>query len=339
MRLRVEGAPLPDVVVMLLSHHGFEVVRDAQADGSVRLEEDKIVLTLPGPDEDALAAQAVSALNMLAAALPDAVAALSASAKAAAAARRRRGRRTGPRPVKPRRRALERIAVLRAEGSSLRDIARVLEAEGYPPPSGKTWYATTVKRAQETGLAETRIVLKRLGQILAEIHARGSVDDAELRELGREHGFHHHRLHRVFEERVDPPRTGRFTPLLHHEGGRYLASPKGLEMLAMWQCSEKIHDEIGAFLLSVRRRPMTSEKAFFLLCLEKGVTVDEVVPRFLTSGARAELTDEGKQVADTWRRIVDPDPRERLDIDFWPTPEEEERLNPDWDWEDDPLAS
>ena len=339
MRLRHEGAPLPDLVVMLLSQHDFEVVSDAQAEGSVRLAEDKVVLTLPVPDEDALVAQAVSALKMLPAALPGAVAALSAGATAAAEARRKRGQRTGPRPVKPRQQVLERIAVLRAEGSSLRDIARVLETEGYPPASGKTWYATTVKRAHETGLAETRIVLKRLGQILAAIQARGSVDDDELRELGREHGFHHHRLQRAFEERVDPPRTSRFTPILHREGGRYTASPKGLDLLAIWQLSEKIHDEIGAFLLSVSRRPMTSEKALVLLCLENAVTPEEVVPRFLTSGARANLTDEGQHVADAWRRIVDPDPRERLDIDFWPTPEEEERLNPGWDWEDDPLAS
>lgn len=336
MRLRPEIAPLPDLVVMLLNRHDFEVVDDAQADGSVRLVEDKVVLTLPMPDEDALYARAVSALKLL----PDAVTALPAGAAAAAAARRkRRGQRTGPRPVKPRRRVLERIAVLQAEGSSLRDIARVLEAEGHRPASGETWYATTVKRAQEAGVAETRIVLKRVGQILAEVQARGSVNDDELRELGREHRFHHHRLHRAFEQRVDPSRTGRFTPVLDHEGGRYTVSSKGLDLLAMWQQSENIDDEVEAVLLSVRRRPVTTDKALFVLCIENDVAVEEVVPRFVTSGAQAKLTDEGKQVADTWRRIVDPDPRERLDIEFWPTPEEEARLNPGWDWEDDPLAS
>src|SRR3954447_8806878 len=87
MRLRLEGAPLPDLVLMLLSQHDFEVVSDAQAEGSVCLVEDKVVLTLPMPDEDALYARAVSAMNMLATAIPEAVAALSVGATAAAAAR------------------------------------------------------------------------------------------------------------------------------------------------------------------------------------------------------------------------------------------------------------
>jgi hypothetical protein len=233
---------------------------------------------------------------------------------------------------------LERIAVLRAEGRSLRDIAGVLEAEGYEPASAKTWYATTVKRAQEAGVAETRIVLRRLGQILAEIHARGSVDDDELRELGREHRFHHHRLLRAFEKRVGSPYLGRFTPVLDRQDGRYVVSSKGLELLAMWERSETIDDDVEDVLLSVRRRTRTTDKDLFVLCIRHGVAVEELVPRFLTGGTVTELTDEGRQLADTWRRIVDPDPRERLDIDFWPTPEEEAHLNPGWDWEDDPLT-
>jgi hypothetical protein len=337
MRLRLEGPPLPDVAVMLLNEHGFSVVDRDQADGAVRLVEGTLVLSLPVPDEDLLVARGISAMEMLARALP-AAAAMSAGATAAAAQRRRRGQRTGPRPVKPRRGALERIAVLRAEGRSLREIAGVLEAEGYEPASAKTWYATTVKRAQEAGVAETRIVLRRLGQILAEVHARGSVDEDELRELGREHRFHHHRLLRTAEERVCSQDRGRFTPVLDRRDGRYVVSSKGLELLAMWKRSETIEDEVKDALLSVRRRTRISDKGLFVLCVEHGLAVEELVPRFLTGGKVAELTDEGRQVADAWQRIVDPDPRERLDIDFWPKPEDEARLNPGWDWEDDPLT-
>ena len=35
---------------------------------------------------------------------------------------------------------------------------------------------------------------------------------------------------------------------------------------------------------------------------------------------------------------TDPDPRERLDIDFWPNEEEEGSLDPNWDWAEDPLS-
>jgi hypothetical protein len=339
MRLRHEGTPLPDSATRLLTDHGFTVVERGRAAGSVRLVEDTLVLALPVSGEATPHAEGAAAgLTWLGGGTIATSAGISAGVVAAAANRRKRGQRTGPRPVKPRRGALERIAVLRAEGRSLRDIASVLEAEGYEPASGKTWWATTVKRTEEAGVAETRIVLRRVGQILAEVRARGSVGEDELRALGREYRFHHHRLLRAFEEEVGAPYLGRFTPVLRRRGSRYAVSSKGLTLLAMWDRSEVIDDDVEDILLDVSRSNRMTEKDLVAWCNATGVAREELVPRFLTGAQELTLTDEGREVADTWRRIVDPDPRERLDIDFWPTPDAESRLSAGWDWEDDPLV-
>ena len=49
------------------------------------------------------------------------------------------------------------------------------------------------------------------------------------------------------------------------------------------------------------------------------------------------LRTAGAEVAAGWDQLVNDDPRKRLDIDYWPEPQEERQLRPDWDWEDDPL--
>ena len=327
MRVRPIGDPLPPSARKLLARHGFELDKRA-AEGVVTLADGHLVLTLP-IEEDAGAFDTGGA-------------SLSAvAASAAAAHRRRHGQRNGPRPAKPRRETAQRIADCRAEGKSLRQIAETLQAEDLEPPGGRTWYATTVKRVVDMGVAETRLVLRRVGNVLADIDAQGPVTEQELAELGKKHLFHHHRLLHAFEREVGAPYVGRFTPVLKRSGSRYQVSKKGARLLALWQRSEEIDDHVEQLLLDLSREHGGSLDVATLeaLCAEQALSTEDLVPRFLGGAdSRLVLTAEGREVASTWRRIVDPDPRQRLDIDFWPEPHEERRLPPTWDWEDDPLA-
>jgi hypothetical protein len=336
MRIQPVGERLPPSARRLLAQHGFELA-EGETEGVVTLADGRLVLTLPLVEDAAAAAPSMTPRGAA-----DGVASLSAlAASAAAAHRRRHGQRTGPRPAKPRRETAQRIADCRAEGESLRQIAETLEAEGLEPPGGGTWYATTVKRVVDMGVAETRLVLRRVGNVLADIEAQGSVTEPELAEVGARHLFHHHRLLRAFERKVGAPYVGRFTPVLKRAGSRYKISKKGSRLLALWQRSEEIDDRIEQLLLDVARKHDGSLDAAALdeFCANQSLSVDEFVPRFLAgAGTQLTLTPQGQEVASTWRRIVDPDPRERLDIDFWPEPHEERRLPPTWDWEDDPLS-
>lgn len=356
MRVRTVGDPLPPSARRLLARHGFELAEGA-TEGIVTLADGHLVLTLP-IDQEAAAedaqpagkAQVVRPAGGTGAAAPSmtptgasaGVASLSAvAASAAAAHRRRHGQRTGPRPAKPRRETAQRIADCRAEGKSLRQIVETLEDEDLEPPGGGTWYATTVKRIVDMGVAETRLVLRRVGNVLADIEGQGSVTEQQLAEIGKRHLFHHHRLLHAFEREVGAPYVGRFTPVLKRSGTRYRVSRKGSRLLALWQRSEDIDDRIEQLLLDVAREHDGSLEVAALeaWCTNHALSIDDLVPRFLAvANGRLALTTQGREIASTWRRIVDPDPRERLDIDFWPEPHEERRLPPTWDWEDDPLA-
>jgi hypothetical protein len=340
------GSALSPAALRLLEKHGFHHT-DGAAEAFATVVDDRLVLSLPltsAPDEHrpSRGAGIAALLGFARLRYPEVIAASAGSLAATAAAeqRRRQGQRTGPRPAKPRRETAERIADLRAAGASYRDIAKTLTAEGVPSPGGNPrWHATTVKRVTDAGIAETRLVLRRLGGLLADVKAAGEVSEEQLAALGSEHRFHHHRLLRAFEEGVGAPYVGRFVPSLRRVDGRFALSERGAALLALWERSEELDDRLEDMLLE-----WSASSPGQLDQIAAGRRWDaELLDEALRLGfvrrtrQRLSLTKRGLEVAETWRRVVDPDPRERLDIDFWPEPHEERRLPPTWDWEDDPL--
>lgn len=342
------GDALSQAAVELLTQHGFELVEGGAA-GLVTQVGDELVLTLPvdGPKRRAsgLSVASVAGIAALgAAAIPVAgfaaapAAAAAVAAAAAAEQRRRLGRRTGPRPTKPRRATVEAIAQMQAEGKSLHAIAAELQALGIRAPGGGRWYATTVKRAQDAMLAETTVVLRRLGSLLDDLDDR-ELSEKQLAELGAHYRFHHHRLLRAFELGVGAPYVGRYVPVVERRGELFATSAKGSELMQLWRRSEELDDAVEAALLDVSRAgDRVPFQVLEAIVQQHGVGIDELAPRLVRKARNTwRLTEEGQEIAATWRRIADPDPRERLDIDFWPSPDEEDLLAPTWDWEDDPL--
>ena len=143
-----------------------------------------------------------------------------ARVKSALAERDRRGQRIGRPARRPPRALVQRCFDVYDEQGSYERAARALEAAGETTPTGAAWYPVTVKRILEASAAETRRILRRVGHILAEVDASGTVTDAELRALGDEHEFHPERL------RATPP--GPYTPPLVRTEGRYALSDAGL---------------------------------------------------------------------------------------------------------------
>lgn len=257
--------------------------------------------------------------------------------------RRRAGKRVGRRPHKPRKDITQRIADLRPR--SYREVADVLNREGVASPQGKRWYPATVRRAVRASREETRMVLRRLGNLLAEIDARGTVTEEELEQLGRTYEFHHNRLWLAFQPGIEygAPYSRRYAPPVRRIGKRYGLSKQGKTLLRVWKRSEELDDRLEGLLLAARRTagPKGLDPASFgALCAEYGFDSGEVPARYLrfdNSTGRFSLTDEGEEVAEIWDAITNDEPRRRLDIDYWPEPGEERNLSETWDWADDPL--
>jgi hypothetical protein len=254
--------------------------------------------------------------------------------------RRKSGLRRGPRPHKPPRALIEAISSRLDDGASYRTIADELTAAGTPTPGGGAWWPATVKRLLDTSLKETRIVLTRLGGLLADVAAADSVSHDELVALGERHRFHHRRLLEAFESGWNAPHTTGFTPPIQRQRNRYTLSENGKHLLAIWERSEQLDDRIEDILLGLQRHGGTrgtTPTVFERLCSTAGVAVADVPAEYVefrTDTGAFHLTDEGADVARTWAKVVDRDPNKRLDIDFWPESHEETAR---WDWEDDPL--
>jgi recombinase len=255
--------------------------------------------------------------------------------------RRKSGLRRGPRPHKPPRALIEVISSRLDEGASYRMIADELTAAGTPTPSGGSWWPATVKRLLDTSLKETRIVLTRLGSLLADVAAADSLSHDDLVALGERHRFHHRRLLEAFESGWSAPHTAGFTPPIQRQGNRYTLSENGKHLLAIWERSEQLDDRIEDIVLGLQRHGGTrgtTPTVFERLCSTAGVAVADVPAEYVefrTDTGAFHLTDEGADVARTWAKVVDRDPNKRLDIDFWPESHEEAAR---WDWEDDPLT-
>jgi hypothetical protein len=255
--------------------------------------------------------------------------------------RRRSGHRRGPRPHKPPRALIEQICSRLDDGVSYRTIADEMRARNEPTPNGGTWWPATVKRLIDTSLKETRIVLTRLGSLLADIDAAGSVTHDQLVDLGNRHKFHHRRLLEAFEAGRSAPQREGFTPPVERQRKRYVLSASGRRLLEVWRRSELLDDRVEDVALGLYRQGGTrgvSPAIYERVCSTAGVAIADVPTTYVEfrpeTGA-FHLTDEGVEVAQTWSQVVDRDPNKRLDIDFWPESHEETDR---WDWEDDPLA-
>lgn len=269
---------------------------------------------------------------------------MSTAVKQAMAERHQRGQRVGPRPVKPSRRLIEDIVDQQRAGQSLRAIADSLNERGEPTLKGTgKWHPASVKRLIDGSRAETRIVLRRLAGLLDELQQHQPVDDDVLARLGVQHGFHHHRLWFAFERGFGHPyRSGLIPPVEKMPGG-YVVSQQGAELLRIWKRSEELDDALQPFCLEIEDAGGALDpQTYGAICAEHNLDASDIPPSLVeydTTNGRFTLTTDGHDVAQVWRRLAATDPRERLDIDFWPEAHEEEQLPTHWDWEDDPLVA
>ena len=327
-------------------------VQGGHADAVVVVEGDWIRLLAPlhaAPPDGALpsapAALAMTGIGSGAVSLIAGVTGAAAAGRAARAGRSRRRRRPGRPRSKPSRAALELIADLAGppDNESLRAIAEQLDRQPHLRlPQGGKWHPTTVRRALDAGIEETTIVLRRVGAILAEIDARDSVTATELRELGEQHAFHSDRLWQAFRTRDPAELHTPFVPPLQRRGrSRFELSSGGRDLLRVWQRSQTLDDRVEGVLLDIARAAGAgagvSPAAFEVILQQHAVPADAIPETYLDyrrSGGLFALTPEGREVAATWDRLVNPDPRRRLDADFWPTAAQEAALAPTWDWND-----
>jgi hypothetical protein len=270
---------------------------------------------------------------------------MSAAVEQAMAERRQRGQRVGPRPAKPSRRLIEDVIDQQRDPMrSLRAIADSLNEHGEPTLTGTgKWHPASVKRLIDGRRAETRIVLRRLAGLLGELQQHQPVDDDELARLGGQHGFHHHRLWLAFERGFGYPYCSGLIPPVEKTSGGYVVSPQGAELLRIWERSEELDDALQPFCLEIEDAGGALDpRTYGAICAQHELDASDVPPSLVDYDAtkgRFTLTTDGHDVAQVWRRLASDDPRERLDIDFWPEAHDEEQLRPDWDWEDDPLVA
>jgi hypothetical protein len=122
-------------------------------------------------------------------------------------------------------------------------------------------------------------------------------------------------------------------------------SERGRHLVDVWKRSEELDDRLEALLLDMRREGGVDgldPAGFGAQCAARDIEPADVpdgLVDFDRSAVRFCLTREGGVVAEIWDAITNDDPRHRLDIDYWPEPDEEKALSPTWDWADDPLAS
>jgi hypothetical protein len=270
---------------------------------------------------------------------------MSAAVEQAMAERRQRGQRVGPRPAKPPRRLIEDVIDQQRDPKrSLRAIADSLNERGEPTLKGTgKWHPASVKRLIDGSRAETRIILRRLGGLLDELQQHQPVDDDALARLGVKHGFHHHRLWLAFERGFGHPYCSGLIPPVEKTPGGYVVSQQGAELLRIWKRSEELDDALQPFCLEIQDAGGALDpQTYGAICAEHNLDASQVPSSLVdydTTNGRFTLTTDGHEVAQVWRRLAATDPRERLDIDFWPQAHEEEQLRPDWDWEDDPLVA
>jgi hypothetical protein len=270
---------------------------------------------------------------------------MSTAVEQAMAERRQRGQRVGPRPAKPSRRLIEDVIDQQRDPTrSLRVIADSLNERGEPTLKGTgKWHPASVKRLIDGSRAETRIVLRRLAGLLDELQQHQPVDDDALARLGVQHGFHHHRLWLAFERGFGHPYCSGLVPPVEKTPGGYVVSQQGAELLRIWKRSEELDDALQPFCLEIEDAGGALDpQTYGAICAEHNLDASDVPPSLVdydTTNGRFTLTADGHDVAQVWRRLAATDPRERLDIDFWPEAHEEEQLPPDWDWEDDPLVA
>jgi hypothetical protein len=270
---------------------------------------------------------------------------MSTAVEQAMAERRQRGQRVGPRPAKPSRRLIEDVIDQQRDPTrSLRAIADSLNKRREPTLKGAgKWHPASVKRLIDSRRAETRIVLRRLAGLLDELQRHQPVDDDALARLGKEHSFHHHRLWLAFERGFGHPYCSGLIPPVKKTPGGYVVSEQGAELLRIWKRSEELDDALQPFCLEIEDAGGALDpQTYGATCAEHNLDASDVPPSLVdydTTNGRFTLTTDGHAVAQVWRRLAATDPRERLDIDFWPQAHEEEQLPPDWDWEDDPLVA
>lgn len=269
---------------------------------------------------------------------------LSTAIKQAMAERRQRGQRVGPRPAKPSRRLTEDIVDRQRAGQSLRAIADSLNERGEPTLKGTgKWHPASVKRLIDGSRAETRIVLRRLAGLLDDLQQRQPVDDDELARLGGQHGFHHHRLWLAFERESRRPYWSGLIPPVERTPGGYVVSKQGAELLRIWKRSEELDDTLEALCLALEEAGgAVDPQAYGAICAQRNLDASDVPSSLVdydAANGRFTLTADGRDIAQVWRRLASSNPRERLDIDYWPDAHKEEQLRPDWDWEDDPSVA
>lgn len=270
---------------------------------------------------------------------------MSTAVEQAMAERRQRGQRVGPRPAKPSRRLIEYVIDQQRDPMrSLRAIADSLNERGEPTPKGTgKWHPASVKRLIDGSRAEARIVLRRLAGLLDELQQHQPVDDDALARLGVQHSFHHHRLWLAFERGFGHPYCSGLIPPVEKTPGGYVVSQQGAELLRIWKRSEELDDALQPFCLEIDDAGGALDpQTYGAICAEHNLDASDVPPSLVdydATNGRFTLTTDGHDVAQVWRRLAATDPRERLDIDFWPKAHEEEQLPPDWDWEDDPLVA
>lgn len=269
---------------------------------------------------------------------------LSTAMKQTMAERRQRGQRVGPRPAKPSRRLTEDVVDRQRAGHSLRAIADSLNERGEATLKGTgKWHPASVKRLIDGSRAETRIVLRRLAGLLDELQPRQPVDDDELARLGGQHGFHHDRLWLAFERESRSPYWSGLIPPVEKTPGGYVVSEQGAELVRIWKRSEELHDTLQALCLALEEAGgAVDPQAYGEMCTQRNLDASDVpssLVEYDEANGRFTLTADGRDIAQVWRRLASSDPRERLDIDFWPDAHVEEQLRPEWDWEDDPLVA
>lgn len=270
---------------------------------------------------------------------------MSAAVEEAMAERRKRGQRVGPRPAKPSRQLIEDVIDQQRDPMrSLRAIADSLNERGEPTLKGTgKWHPASVKRLIDSRRAETRIVLRRLAGLLDELQQYQPVDEDALARLGAKHSFHHHRLWLAFERGFGHPYCSGLVPPVEKTPGGYVVSQEGAELLRIWKRSEELDDALQPFCNEIAHAGGALDpQAYGHICAWHDLDASDVPPSLVeydTSNGRFTLTTEGHDVARVWHRQAADDPRERLDIDFWPQAHEQEQLPPDWDWEDDPLVA
>lgn len=269
---------------------------------------------------------------------------LSTAIKQAMAERLQRGQRVGPRPAKPSRRLTEDIVNRQRAGQSLRAIADSLNERGEPTLKGTgKWHPASVKRLIHGTRAETRILLRRLAGLLDELQQRQPVDDDELARLGRKHSFHHHRLWLAFEREFGRPSYSGLVPPVEMTPGGYIVSKQGAELLRIWKRSEELDDTLEALCLALEEAGgAVDPQVYGAMCAQRKLDASDVPSSLVdydAANGRFTLTGDGHDIAQVWRRLASSDPRERLDIDFWPEAHQEEQLRADWDWEDDPFVA